>query len=588
MFNNPKINKCILYEYGKPTPLFDLINYCGGIWQVVITPTDITVTDDNGHTGYYTNKNATIYNVQFVSVNQKQYSKVNALSDLLLQYESWYYDTVTTTLYISFYNFDPPLDKQVYLGAIYGFSKGLINPMIGNTFYDPRLQSVFGVKKSKDPLFYGILKMSQGSVNIINTDGEFDDWGTRNLYRQPSKILIGEEGFTYSQFKQVFTGIIGNYSYTWNNLQIKNEDVRSGLTVPLPYNQYTKSEYSNLDDSNVGKLKPIAYGKIFKGQCICIDQALGVPPLTPPAKYTFHFMDTEFNDATAIDTVYVDNVKITHADTDLVNGTFTITAVQLNDKFDSVTIDFQGSYIFDSSTFEQNGVEIIKDIMLNYGDTAYIDDNYDLVEMASASTTASARKSSLYIKAQETLKKQIEKLCIDIDGLFFVKDSGVYSIRIYNSSRTPVLTILKDEWIGEPGIENNTDEFLSSCIIKYSKNQSAGSYRSYVNTVYEADTIFIYNSAQSKEFETTLTDSTSAGLKSESIMAQSKIVTDIVKRSVPFYLYDLEIMDFIYADPKCRRSGTEHNAIWEVIGIDKNLDSWSINLTLRYISEIPT
>jgi len=94
----------------------------------------------------------------------------------------------------------------------------------------------------------------------------------------------------------------------------------------------------------------------------------------------------------------------------------------------------------------------------------------------------------------------------------------------------------------------------------------------------------MYKSKQGeKEINTNLTSLTDAQAKSETIMAASKQIYDIVKRSVNFSFYELEIMDFVTCDPYARRTATEAPAIWEVIGIDKNLDNWDISLTLRYI-----
>jgi hypothetical protein len=42
-------------------------------------------------------------------------------------------------------------------------------------------------------------------------------------------------------------------------------------------------------------------------------------------------------------------------------------------------------------------------------------------------------------------------------------------------------------------------------------------------------------------------------------------------------------MDFVICDPRCRKTGTEVPAVWEVIGINKDLTNFEIQLTLQYI-----
>jgi hypothetical protein len=106
----------------------------------------------------------------------------------------------------------------------------------------------------------------------------------------------------------------------------------------------------------------------------------------------------------------------------LSSGTFTLSSASVGGMFDKVTATFTNGI--------ENGVEIIKDVMANYAFTDYIDEYYDLVETALAVTACSARKDSLYIKEETEVKKAIEKVCNDIDGLFFQHDDGLWTVRI--------------------------------------------------------------------------------------------------------------------------------------------------------------
>lgn len=564
-----------LFEYDKPIDITsDLINYSGGIWQYLLTTSGVVVTDDNSNTGYYSYNNLIRYNVQSVNVDSVQLLNVDSIADLLTQDGAFYYDASTTKIYIAFTGWEPPLGKQIYISATVGFCYNTDTDVYFNdNYYDPRVDSILSIKKSKDPLFYGILKFDSGTVKLINEDGEFDDWRSRNLYRQACRVLVGESGDTYSQYHKVFTGIIGNDSRSWSDISIKVEDVRAGLSTPVPYNKLTKTEYPNLSDSNVDKMIPLAYGSIKNAPAFCTNEDESGSPLT----YTFKFCDTEFNAATALTYVFIEGVALSSGDInsiDLTTGTFTLTSAVLNDRFSDVTCDFTGANI-------TNGVDIIKNLMLNYANVSYIDELWNLTETAAAQ--ALSRSTSLYLKEQVKLSKAIEQVCIDCDALFFAKDNGLYTVRIYDANRTPAKTIYSDEWLSEPQIDNNADEFLTSCIINYNKDWTNDKYYSYEETSY-IDTVFdIYKSKQSKTIETGLMTEAAAILKAQTIMDRSQLVQDVVKRSVPFTHYDLEIMDFVICDPRARVGATETPAIWEVIGINKNLTNYSIELTLQYI-----
>jgi len=151
--------------------------------------------------------------------------------------------------------------------------------------------------------------------------------------------------------------------------------------------------------------------------------------------------------------------------------------------------------------------------------------------------------------------------------------------------RAPVATIQFDEIIDSPSIDGNEDQFLSSVVIKYNKNQATGDYYTYENKLYETEVFAYYKALQSKTLETGLVNLASAQLKSESIMEFSKNIEDIVKIKVGFQFYELEIMDFVICDPVRRTSGIDVPAVYEIIEISKDFNNYEIQLTLKYIKE---
>jgi hypothetical protein len=563
----------ILWEYDAPLINLTMLNYSAGIWQWCITPGDITVTDDNGNTGYYSYTNSVSYNVKSLVIDGVIYLSVSSLNDLITQDESYYYDVDLKTIYITFTNYEPWLNQFITIGIAVGYANKDDNNgnVFSGNYYKPIVQSISGIKKSKDPLFYGLLKYNTGTVKLINTDGEFDSWRDQKSYRQPTRLLFGEVGDEYADFVPVGAGVIGEHTRSWDNFSIKFEDPRNVLSNKMPKNKLKKADWPNLSDSNVDAPKPIAYGEINNAPCICLNEEQS------SSYYTFLLCDTEYNAVSALGTVKVNNVAVSVYSSNLAAGTFVLTSAIAGSDKSSVTASFTANAI-------DNGVDIIKDILKRYADTDYIDEYYDLVETAQAVTDCSGRNVALYIKEETDVKKALEKVCIDIDGLFFQHDDGLWTVRIYDSDRTPAQTIEFDEILeGSPAIDGNEDQFLSSVIIKYNKNQSTGSYSTYENTLYEAEVFAYYKALQTKTLETGLSDLASAQAKSESIMAFSKYIQDIVKIKVGFEFYDLEIMDFVICDPIRRRSGTEIKGVYEIIDINKDFNNFRIQLTLKYI-----
>ena len=562
--------KIILWEYDSPLILNDLLNYEAGIWFWTMTPNDIIVTDDKGNTGYYSYKNSTIYNVQSLLIDGVAYSLTTSLADCRLTNQSFYYDRGTTKIYIHFDDFEPPLNKIISVGAATGFSWGKMdNAYYNNDYYEPRIKKIFPIKKNKDPLYYGLLKFITGKVEAINNDGFFDDWKDRNLFAQATRILIGQNGDDYKNLTKIFSGFIEDDSTDFEDFSVTLQDIRAGLTQPIATNYLTLTDYPHLDDSNENAPKPIAYGNIYNAPCICLNEAQAA------ATYTFLLCDTEFNAVSATGfQAYVDGIPQTGT-LNAAAGTFTLPS-SVYSPGDEVTANFVIPIT--------NGVDIIKDLILNYDSKPFLASFWDLTEVNTAE--ALSRNTSLYIDDDTKLSECIEKVCFDIDALFFAKDDSRYTIRIFDEDREPVKTIKCDEWIDDPSVENEGSQYLTKAIIKYKRNKNDDTYLQYVNESYRDSAFSIYKRDKVETFETGLYTEADALAKSQTILDYSSNIPNVISRSVTFYENkDLEIMDFVICVPYSREGMREEYGVYEIIGLQKDIEKNSVKLTMRFIEE---
>lgn len=587
-------NNIILWEYDKPLSLNNkLLNYTSGLWHYYLSPAKdgiITVTDDRSVTGFYRYNNATVYNVQSLAVDGEQYSRVYSYADLVQTNKSFYYDLDTSLFIVHFDSFNPPIIYTDIVGGVtVGYALGAIPDnkyYFNDLYYEPRVKKVFNIKKSKDPLFYGNLKYTTGSVSCINEDGHFDDWRERNIYNQATRFLIGQGGAAYSAYTKFFSGLIEDDSQTWTEFTVKLTDPRKGLTRPIATNLLTRALYPTLLENNIDKPKPVKYGLQKNSPCMCLNETAS------GGRHTFLLCDSQFNAPSACTAIYLDGVAgslLSGASFNYAAGTFTLSAsasvtkdgstMTVADNLDNITADFSASDII-------NGVDIIKDLMLNYDNKTYNSTFWDTSEVAAAQLLA--RDTSVSVDDNKKLKDVIQQVCVDIDAIFFNKNDGRYSIRLYNPSRTISITIQQDEWLDEPDISNNSSEFLSSVIIKYSRDIANDDYLQYENKDYEYDVFSTYRAYKNTEIETNLTTLADAILKSESVMALSKNVKDVVTRSIAFDT-SLEIMDFVMCDPKSRMYDKYGNAItpspgkWEILGIEYDVNKLRTKLTLRQL-----
>lgn len=569
----------ILFEYDKPITVSGLFNYSPGVWYYQIIPDATTWTDDYAVTMYYEDTNTTKYYFKSLAVDQVAYSITYSVVECQQTKGSFYYDFSDSVLYIHLVGSEPPLDSAIDAGSALGLCYGKDSEsghIFDGKFYDPRLTKVFAIKKSVDPLFYGVHKYQQGKITALNGDGYFDDWRERDLFGQAARILVGNDGDDYADYQLIYSGYIEDDSRTWSDFNLTIQDLRKSLSQSIATNKYDTTTYPYLDPDDAGESIPVAYGNLFGVQPMCVNKTQST------TTWTFKLCDTTYNSISSIGDVRVNGVVKTAGNVDLSAATFTLTSSQLIDadsnlQFDAVRVDFVATSI-------TNGVDILKDLMLNYDDKTYLSSFWDTTEVDAAQLQS--RASSLYIdQGDKKLSDAIKSVCIDIDARMFVKDNGVYTIRIYDPNRTPVKVIQSDEWIGEPDITNNGSEYLSSAIIKYKHQQKDDEYNIYENTNYQARAFEKYKKLKTETFETNITTEPEAIAKSETIMSQSYSVTDIVTRSTVWANSDIEICDFIIADPTARysRIDTPVWAIYEVLGTEKNPEAATVKLTMRYV-----
>lgn len=581
---NEITQKIILFEYARPVSRDKMLNAEPGIWEWTLAPGVVNVTDDNGHTDHYEYNNASKYNILSLKVDDLDFSKVTSLADCRSTEASFYYDTSTTKIYIHFVNSEPPLGKDVYFGAAVGFSYRLNQKYYFNDiYYAPLISKIFSLKKSIDPLFWGNLSYQSGKVDFIGTGRYFDNWRSLNLFNQAARILIGNDGDTYENFKTIFAGFIENDNRTWETFSVNVQDPRKGLTQPVARNTLKRADWPYIADSNIDKSKPVAYGPIRNQEAICLNESEEEIIAIAPASYTFLICDTEFHNVLSLDAVRVAGVDISPVpDPSLSAGTFALTAAQCQDadgnlQLTEVRIDYHATSI-------QNGVSIIKDLMLNYDGKTFIESFWDTGEVALAEATS--RNTSVYVNEKsKKLSDVIQQICIDIDARFFTHDDGRYTLRLYDENRTPVKTIQCDEWMGEPQISNNGSEYLTSVIIGYNPDVAAGTYLTYENTSYEADTFYIYKKLKNTQINTNLPTLADAIEKSETIMNISKIVQDLITRPTKWQNSDLEPGDFIIASPVTRKSEAPQWGVYEVVGVEKDPDpiKLDVKLSMRFV-----
>ena len=175
-------------------------------------------------------------------------TKVDTLAEVTTNATSFFYNSVTRSLYIRLSNYDEPWLHTVRIGIISYFSFDEFTPS-GAVTPAGRLVSIPNVSIARDPLFYGKLSYGGGEATIANQDGELDSLGQDNsIYGNKARIKVGFAGIDISAYYQLFTGYIGNISIGEQHARVQLLDKRAQLTKPIAYTCTAQNALDTIKD----------------------------------------------------------------------------------------------------------------------------------------------------------------------------------------------------------------------------------------------------------------------------------------------------------------------------------------------------
>ena len=671
-----------------------------------------------------------------VFVSGEEYTEVSTYATMRTTNKSWFYDLSIYTLYVHFDNETPASFYTVNVGFVFGLSNKAIN--INNRYYEPRLVSVPSLQKTKDLLFFGVIKFDGGQLEFINDDGFFDQWADLAIFGQPVTIKYGGDDLAYNEYYTLFQGYIENALITWPEFTMQIVDNKKKLSRILPINRFDLTTYPNLRDRNVGKPIPLPFGECKNVPVICTNEEQG----GPPANYNFKVADTSDypGGIQNITAVYVDDISRPFTITDLLQGTFDVSSgnytrgqkvsadivglatVNLIARADcesttnpamlnettanpnnctfarSAAQAFQGTYSYlmtktvapgtiswvafadNTSTSDLHGVspgdtitlsawvyvpttggpsslsevflriayydavwittdssapaaydtwqrltvtatlsggatafspQLIIDSAAASGEFCYIDniqvekdssattwvlrealnlplnlipslidvfedipfiaDFYDLSEWATAQANALHNETGINVAKEIEIIEIIEKLSRSIFGNFIVKDSGLFTFRIFDPTASPIAAVtLKDELEG-PSIDYQAVDFLSAVIVEYRKDYKERDFARYEDNSRETAIVSEFKKFSSKEFETQLVNDADAVELATAIYDYMDDVLPVVTLTTTIEFIDAEIGDIFTFEVNRISGDLLGNIDVEILGVTKDI-----------------
>ncbi len=511
-------------------------------------------------------------------------------ADVVTTEKSWYYDGNNFILYIHCVDNDEPQIHYPIIGMIIGISnKG---GYYDGLFYEPRLKEVMTIDKSKDSLYYGIIRYDGGSMSFRNNDGFFDGILDNIIAGQPIRGKFGGDDLAYGDFEDVFTCYIENAFLDVDEFNVSVIDNRKKLSLKLPINKFKKGtggfpEYQYLDDDDIGKDIPLGYGEIYHAPVICVNKTqTGTPGRI------FKVCDTSMhNGIEDVIAFYkkVDDGYTTVAFTEqLADGTVTITDVAWKadggDKKKYVC-DYKG--VKTGATYLQNPLDIIADIFTVFLSVVYNDTNYNTTEWVIATAHEMSDNIGLFLGKQKRIDDIIEMISNGL-GNFIVQDDTKFTFRIFDEDKAITATVDKEEMLqsgGLPQINWDGAEFLSSANIGYKRDWSKNTYRWYLKDDLRNKIYSEYKRYSDEDFETLLTNETDAIKRAEHMMNLYQIIPPIYDITTKTQYIQTEIMDMMNFQVNRISDAEDKYVKVEIVNLSKNLLDNLMSLSGRYIED---
>ena len=186
---------------------------------------------------------------------------------------SWYWDRAAQLLWVR------PVSGSIFANVVQAFVKFYVsNPTaktLNDRFYDPRLVSAPALSQRIEAMFGDVAQIGGGSLVLANVDGFFN---TRQNYQWNAGGVVLKLGvdtpagdMAWADYETGATWVIEDWERSDNSFSIRLTEAKSKLKSKLPFEFFTRTDFPNIEDANVGKPIPIIYGTVFGAPATLID-----------------------------------------------------------------------------------------------------------------------------------------------------------------------------------------------------------------------------------------------------------------------------------------------------------------------------
>lgn len=416
---------------------------------------------------------------QVVVGGSDNYDSVASLVDCIAQQRSFYWDNTNQTLYVHFPSTVYPIDDSVAKGAGFGYSDEDVTYVDG-VEYLPLISELPSMTQQQDLLNYGKPAFMNGSFRLNNADGSLDAvvatliFGARirRYFLDSSRRKLS---YNRSEMKLQASMYIENYTLNQKQLTVAAQDLRKLYNQPVPSAAYSKDDYADLDDSDVGRLISLVYGPVRGLDCLCTNKAT----TSGDVNYRCALLLTVIGDVYVVDG---DTERlVTTSSVSLATGEFVLAEADARNADGTPLEAFVKTA---TGIANSHATDVIVDLNERFAGIAFTSSNYDLTEWASEGDQLGP--IGVVFDEQAPLWTQIQKVQngASLGFLYTLLGDGRRTVRTDDWSRVEKQRVGKEHIlnIDDMPLETDTTNISATVVARYNHDRHHDSWSYEENT----------------------------------------------------------------------------------------------------------
>ena len=429
------------------------------------------------------------------------------------------------------------------------------------------------ISQEIQPYYEGNFTVSTGTVSLINgkiNKQFFFDKRFANYVWRNRKVIIkaGGDGFTYSEFKTINTGIINSTACDDRRFTMSLRDYRDGLHKTLGASKYSIYEFPSLDENAKDRIKGFGFGPITDAVPVCIDTVNRI--------FEFHHGRCK-----EVDKVTQNGTTLTAGTdyfVDYANGRIKLARGLAYATQDIILVDFHGAV---NSADEEisNGAEIFKYLMNE--ELSLADSDLDL-DAIYETKYARTKELSLYLWKEQNSEDVIRMIEHSIQVYSLQDSDGRLGLRVPQTAAPGDIKYINEPYVFDVSIEQNQDSVFSEIDVYYGESQKDDKFSRVERSINQAT--WKYRCRKSLDVYTALGSEADAEALAQDI--QDILDLDPITFSVPRILFTCLPGDLIYFNRSRFYSagGMANNLLLRLLGISKLISSGKTQIKAEVVA----